>query len=110
MGLEEEHADIKVIEITKLEEQADTKVLEIIEPEDARASPMARYPTRAAIILGCIHLLCGCLGLVKDITGLALGDRRALGIWTWIWTSGFFIVSGSFAIAGAHTGWRFTPI
>merc|ERR1739848_507894 len=66
-----------------------------------RQSVKESYNSRAAIILGSIHIICGLIAMVADIVGIVYGNAPFS---TGIWTSVFFIVSGSLAIAGARSG------
>merc|ERR1711909_200104 len=66
-----------------------------------RQSVKKSYNARAATILGSIHIVCGVITMVADIVVIVYGN---IPFSTGIWTSVFFIVSGSLAIAGARSG------
>ena len=66
-----------------------------------------RYAAKVATKLGVLHLLCAVVAFIADLCSTVEGVQgrywgpRALG--TGIWTSIFFAVSGSLAIAGARS-------
>ena len=72
-----------------------------VQEGEKRQGVKESYNARAAIILGSIHIVCGVIAMVADIVGIVYGN---IPFSTGIWTSVFFIVSGSLAIAGARSG------
>merc|ERR1712015_18739 len=78
-----------------------SQVIYVVQEGKKRQSVNESYNARAAIILGSIHIVCGVIAMVADIVGIVYGNAPFS---TGIWTSVFFIVSGSLAIAGARSG------
>ena len=74
-----------------------------VQEGEKRQGVKESYNARAAIILGSIHIICGVITMVADIVGIVYGN---IPFSTGIWTSVFFIVSGSLAIAGARSANR----
>jgi len=60
------------------------------------------YASRAATVLGVIHILCGISALLADILGIVFTE--VIPISTGIWASVFFCISGGLAIGGARSG------
>merc|ERR1711981_886480 len=77
-----------------------SQVIYVVQEGKKRQSVKESYNARAAIILGSIHIICGVITMVADIVGIVYGN---IPFSTGIWTSVFFIVSGSLAVAGARS-------
>ena len=71
----------------------------------------AAYARRSATMLGYLHIFCGVVVLIADISltvrhtkfrsmGEIFGSHFFMGIWT----SGFFLVSGGLAVGGGRSG------
>ena len=80
-----------------------SQVICVVQEGEKRQGVKESYNARAAIILGSIHIICGVITMVADIVGIVYGN---IPFSTGIWTSVFFIVSGSLAIAGARSANR----
>jgi hypothetical protein len=92
-------------------------------PPAALRSLKEDYATKAATVLGSLHLLCGLITLAASIIGNIYGNwwnSKTGGAFSWeqdinskmlgIWCSVFFFISGGLAIGGARSGNRFLMV
>jgi len=59
------------------------------------------YSAKVAAVVGIVHIICGLTALAANTIGIMCGANIPLA--AGIWSSVFFIASGSLAIAGAHS-------
>jgi len=83
----------------------DQPTIIVVEKSSTKVSLEKSYNTRAATIIGAMHILCGITACFSDITHLLVSSSvyaRLFG--TGIWSSIFFIISGSLSIcSGKNT-------
>merc|ERR1712055_725014 len=77
----------------------------VVEKSSAKVSIEKSYKSRAATIIGAIHILCGIAACFSNIALLLFSSRLHVGVFgTGIWSSVFFIISGSLSIcSGKNT-------
>jgi hypothetical protein len=81
---------------------AQPQVIYIVQPAVQKRSLKEDYATKAATVLGSLHLLCGLITLAASIVGILHGNISP----TVIWVSIFFFVSGGLTIGGGCSGSR----
>merc|ERR1712212_475667 len=77
----------------------------VVEKSSTKVSLEKSYKSRAATIIGTIHILCGIAAFFSNIALLLFSSRFHIGVFgTGIWSSVFFIISGSLSIcSGKNT-------
>merc|ERR1712212_746451 len=77
----------------------------VVEKSSTKVSLEKSYKSRAATIIGTIHILCGIAAFFSNIALLLFSSRFHVGVFgTGIWSSVFFIISGSLSIcSGKNT-------
>ena len=77
----------------------------VVEKPSTKVSLEKSYKSRAATIIGTIHILCGIAACFSNIALLLFSSRSHVGgLGTGIWSSVFFIISGSLSIcSGKNT-------
>ena len=77
----------------------------VVEKSSRKVSLEKSYKSRAATIIGATHILCGLVVCVSNIALLVVVSRSHVGLLgTGIWSSVFFIISGSLSIcSGKNT-------
>jgi hypothetical protein len=78
--------------------------------EERTRSLKEDYATKAATVLGSLHLLCGLITLIASIVGIDENGGRGRGLESGLVFSAFFLLSGGLTIAGARSGNRCPPI
>merc|ERR1711942_351896 len=91
----------------KMEEEG-TKaqpIIIVVEKSSTKVSLEKSYKSRAATIIGAIHILCGLVAFTSNIALMVVVHIFHVGIFgTGIWSSVFFIISGSLSIcSGKNT-------
>merc|ERR1712055_266287 len=77
----------------------------VVEKSSTKVSLEKSYKSRAVTIIGAIHILCGIAACFSNIALLLFISRLHVGVFgTGIWSSVFFIISGSLSIcSGKNT-------
>jgi len=80
-------------------------IIIVVEKSSTKVSLEKSYKPRAATVIGAIHILCGLVACVSNIALLLAVYRFHVGVFgTGIWSSVFFIISGSLSIcSGKNT-------
>jgi len=88
------------------EEETKVQPIVIVVEKSSNKVPLDKsYKSKAAIIIGTIHILCGVCACLSNIGLLVFVNRFHLGVFgTGIWSSVFFFISGGLSIcSGKNT-------
>ena len=85
-----------------MQQNVPNQAIHVVEAPNEKANLKDGCYTKAATVLGVLHIICGVISLGAE--SAFLDSNFSINIGTGIWTSVFFFISGALSIGGAQSG------
>ena len=87
-----------------MQQNVPNQAIHVVEAPNEKANLKDGCYTKAATVLGVLHIICGVISIGAE--SAFLDSRYSIGVGAGIWTAVFFFISGALSIGGAQSGNR----
>jgi len=85
-----------------MQQNVPNQAIHVVEAPNEKANLKDACYTKAATVLGVLHIICGVISLGAE--SAFLDSKYSIGVGAGIWTAVFFFISGALSIGGAQSG------